>query len=58
MRLCLAAIIVISAPQFAAAQRPGAPAAGKYGWHTTWEAGRAEARRTGKPLMVVFRCEP
>ncbi len=32
--------------------------AGKYGWHTSWEAARAEARQSGKPLFVVFRCEP
>ena len=28
------------------------------GWFTSYAAARAEARRTGKPLMVVFRCEP
>ena len=27
-------------------------------WHTSYESGREEARRTGKPLMVIFRCEP
>lgn len=30
----------------------------KYGWHTDYASARAEARRTSKPLMVVFRCEP
>jgi hypothetical protein len=28
------------------------------GWHTSYESARAEAKRIGKPLMVVFRCEP
>lgn len=28
------------------------------GWFTAYEAARAEARRTGKPLFVVFRCQP
>jgi hypothetical protein len=28
------------------------------GWLTSYEAGRALARQTGKPLFVVFRCEP
>jgi hypothetical protein len=28
------------------------------GWLTSYESARAEAQRTGKPLMVVFRCEP
>ena len=33
-------------------------AATKFGWHTDYEAARAEARRTGKPIFLVFRCEP
>lgn len=28
------------------------------GWHTDYAAARAEAKRTGKPLFVAFRCEP
>ena len=27
-------------------------------WRTDLEAARKEAARTGKPLMVVFRCVP
>ncbi len=27
-------------------------------WHTDYARARAEARRTGKPLFVVFRCQP
>jgi hypothetical protein len=30
----------------------------KYGWHTDFAAAKAEAKRTGKPMMLVFRCEP
>jgi len=30
----------------------------KFGWHTDYAAARAEARRTGKPIFLVFRCEP
>jgi len=26
-------------------------------WRTDWESARHEARRSGKPLLVVFRCE-
>lgn len=58
MRPCLAAIIILMSTQGASAQRPGAPVPGKHGWHASWESAQAEARRTGKPLMVVFRCEP
>jgi hypothetical protein len=34
------------------------PDAAKYGWYADYAAGKAEARRTGKPIMLVFRCEP
>lgn len=26
-------------------------------WRTDWDAARKEARLSGKPLFVVFRCE-
>jgi hypothetical protein len=32
--------------------------AGGRGWLTSLDAGKAQAKQTGKPLMVVFRCEP
>ena len=28
------------------------------GWLNDIAAGRAQAQKTGKPLMVVFRCDP
>lgn len=40
------------------AQGPPSKLAIKKGWHLSYETGRALARKTGKPLMVVFRCEP
>lgn len=30
----------------------------RYGWFSDYEAARAEARRSGKPIFLVFRCEP
>ncbi len=30
----------------------------KFGWYTDYAAGKAEAKRTGKPMLLVFRCEP
>jgi hypothetical protein len=27
-------------------------------WHSDYVAAKALAKKTGKPLMVVFRCEP
>jgi hypothetical protein len=29
-----------------------------YGWLSSLQAGKAEAARSGKPLMVVIRCVP
>lgn len=30
----------------------------RYGWLFSLEQGKAQARETGKPLMVVIRCVP
>ena len=27
-------------------------------WHSDYIAAKALAKKTGKPMMVVFRCEP
>jgi hypothetical protein len=32
--------------------------AGRFGWHSSYESAKAEARKTGKPIFLVFRCEP
>ena len=32
--------------------------AAKFGWRTDYAVAKAEAKRTGKPMLVVFRCEP
>ena len=30
----------------------------QFGWHTHLEGARTEARQTGKPIFLVFRCDP
>jgi len=30
----------------------------KYGWYNDYSAAKAEAKRTGKPIFLIFRCEP
>jgi hypothetical protein len=30
----------------------------KHGWHGDYAAARAEAKRTDKPIFLIFRCEP
>jgi hypothetical protein len=37
---------------------PQGKTAGAKGWHASLDTANALARKTGKPLMVVFRCEP
>ena len=36
---------------------PPQPLDGRIRWMYDYEEGRAEARRTGRPMFVVFRCE-
>jgi hypothetical protein len=38
--------------------RPPKPDAAKYGWLSDYAAAKAEAKRAGKPIFLVFRCEP
>jgi len=53
MRSAVLVSLLIAAPVFA---QKGSPKA--TGWYTNYAAARAEAKRTGKPMFVVFRCEP
>jgi hypothetical protein len=49
------AILVLTGTAEAAPPKPD-PA--RFGWYTDYAAAKAEARRTGKPILLVFRCEP
>jgi hypothetical protein len=58
--LALGLLAVADAPlhaQFRERGRRDGPASG-YGWLSSLEAGKARARSTGKPLLVVLRCVP
>lgn len=46
--VCLAALALVTSR----AQEPG------IAWHRDLAAAREEARAQGKPLFLVFRCEP
>ena len=52
--LALSALLSVAGPASAQA----ATDAARFGWYDDYAAGRAEARRTGKPVMLVFRCDP
>ena len=50
-----AAGLLLAAP---AGAKPLTQLAQANGWRTDYRLAREEARKAGKPLMVVFRCEP
>lgn len=54
---CAALTAVESPAQFRGRGR-GEMNAARYGWLSSLEAGKTQARQTGKPLMVVLRCVP
>jgi len=53
----MTALVFVLSTSPLAAQGRDANAA-KYGWLSSLQAGKAQARETGKPLMVVLRCVP
>jgi hypothetical protein len=52
--LVVSALVTVTGSALAAPR----PDAARYGWHASYATARAEARRTGKPILLVFRCEP
>ena len=56
--LALGLLALSDAPLRAQPRGPGDPQAARYGWLPSLEQGKARARETGKPLMVVLRCVP
>ena len=55
-RVLALSVVLLTAGTGRAAEPKIEPA--KYGWHTDLAAALAEAARTGKPIFLVFRCEP
>ncbi len=54
----LGLMALAEAPGGAQFKGGGGPDAGRYGWLFSLEEGKTQARKTGKPLMVVIRCVP
>ena len=57
MHRFLAGLGLLLLPALAHADPPR-PDPTKFGWQTDYAAAKAEAKRSGKPIMLVFRCEP
>jgi len=57
MNRALAALALLLVPVVAEAQQKRVDPA-RFGWLTDYDAGIKEAKRTGKPMLLVFRCEP
>ena len=58
MRMLLTLLATTTILEPLAAQSPASRVAAKMGWHSSLDSARTEARKTGKPLMVVLRCDP
>jgi hypothetical protein len=52
--LPLGLAVLLGSPAFAQDARP---VDGKITWLSNYEEGKKQARQTGKPLFIVFRCE-
>ena len=57
MNRALAGLALLLLPASASSAPPKIEPA-KFGWHADVAAATAEAKRTGRPIFLVFRCEP
>jgi hypothetical protein len=54
-------LVLLADPPLMAQGRPrrgDQPNAARHGWLASLEEGQDQARKTGRPLMVVLRCVP
>lgn len=58
MRARIAAFLAAALVGSAASAQSGKGGVNKHGWYSDYAAAKAEAKRTGKPVFLVFRCEP
>jgi hypothetical protein len=54
-RSLLICALLVLVPAVSLAQ---APKSNKFGWYGDFSTAKAEAKRSGKPIFLVFRCEP
>jgi gamma-glutamylcysteine synthetase len=60
MRTALLGLAVVGLMGSPALAQRGLPtqAAARYGWLADYAQAKEQAKRTGKPIMLVFRCIP
>jgi hypothetical protein len=57
MTRTLTALALVLLPHAAFSQASKADLA-RNGWRSDYASGLREAKRTGKPILLVFRCDP
>jgi hypothetical protein len=58
MRSALVLFVAFGVAATAHAQQRPSEFMSKYGWLNSLDQAKAGARKTGKPIFLVFRCEP
>jgi hypothetical protein len=54
--LCCLLVLFAAAP--VSAQSKATQATRQFGWHTNLDGAKTAARQSGKPIFLVFRCDP
>ncbi|MBM4071448.1 MAG: hypothetical protein FJ271_21305 [Planctomycetes bacterium] len=62
-RVCFGLLVLgvglwLASPSHAQKRGRNKEDSGKYGWLSSLSGAKEQARKTGKPLMVVIRCVP
>jgi hypothetical protein len=58
MKALYGLLFVLAAASPASAQSKATQLTRQFGWHSNLDGARTTARQTGKPIFLVFRCDP
>jgi hypothetical protein len=53
-----AALLLLAIAHPASAQTKATQLTKQFGWHTNLDGATTAARQAGKPIFLVFRCDP
>ena len=51
-------VLALALAPSALAQSKASQLTKQFGWHTNLDGAKTAARQTGKPIFLVFRCDP